>query len=100
MYPFVKPCCHISQPSLQDMVPAHNVVSVACVGANQQYRSLLLDVLETKESVKKSDIMHTAHSRNMQLSDHEYTRYMVKVVRELCISSGSAWHLKKDWGSN
>jgi hypothetical protein len=43
-----------------------------------------------KESVKKADVAGAATRADVPFSDAVYTR----VIKELCDSRGSAWHLK------
>ena len=66
-------------------------------GAGQRFRNLLLDMLQHHESVKRAEIMTTAKARNMELSEQDYTRHMLKNMKELCDSAGSNWHLKSGW---
>eukprot|EP00890_Picochlorum_soloecismus_P004652 jgi/Picsp_1/5188/NSC_02551-R1_dna-directed rna polymerase iii subunit rpc5 len=53
-------------------------------------RSVVLEVLESNEVVKRGDVMELASSRGVAVSDQMYSR----VMRELCCSKGSSWYMK------
>ena len=53
-------------------------------------RSVVLEVLESNEVVKRGDVMELASARGVAVSDQMYSR----VMRELCCSKGSSWFMK------
>ena len=53
-------------------------------------RSVVLEVLEANEIVKRGDVMELASARGVAVSDQMYSR----VMRELCCSKGSSWYMK------
>lgn len=66
-------------------------------GTSERYRNLLLDMLQHHETVKKAEIISTAKTRKIELSNSDYSNHMLKVMKELCESSGSNWSLKEGW---
>ena len=55
-----------------------------------QLRSLLIEVLQQKESFRKSEVQKLLKDRNVAIDDRTYAR----VVKEWCISKGNVWKLK------
>ena len=53
-------------------------------------RSIVVDTLEEKDLVKRSDIMDMANQRGVAVTDNMYSR----VMKELCISKGGSWFMK------
>jgi DNA-directed RNA polymerase-3 subunit RPC5 len=53
-------------------------------------RSVVLEVLESNEVVKRGDVMELASARGVAVTDQMYSR----VMRELCCSKGSSWFMK------
>ena len=53
-------------------------------------RSVVLELLQEKESLKKGDVLGAARGRGIDVSDAMYSR----VMKELCVSKGSTWTMK------
>ncbi|KAK9797751.1 hypothetical protein WJX73_006495 [Symbiochloris irregularis] len=70
------------------------VLQASSPGQNQEYRSLLLDLLASQPCVKKAEILAAARKRNIDMSDSDYARQMMKVIKDLCAPSGSNWALR------
>lgn len=58
--------------------------------AVDQLRSLLIEVLQQKESFRKSEVQKLLKDRNAAIDDRTYAR----IVKEWCISKGNVWKLK------
>ena len=58
--------------------------------AVDQLRSLLIEVLQQKESFRKSEVQKLLKDRNVAIDDRTYAR----IVKEWCISRGNVWKLK------
>lgn len=68
-----------------------------CAGQNQAYRTLLLDLLASHASVKKAEVLAAARKCNIAMSEGDYSRQMMKVIKDVCAPSGSNWSLKTGW---
>ena len=58
--------------------------------AVDQLRSLLIEVLQQKESFRKSEVQKLLKDRSVAIDDRTYAR----IVKEWCISKGNVWKLK------
>ena len=58
--------------------------------AVDQLRGLLIEVLQQKESFRKSEVQKLLKDRNVAIDDRTYAR----IVKEWCISKGNVWKLK------
>jgi len=53
-------------------------------------RSIIVDILQENEVIKRSDVMDKANELGVAVTDNMYSR----VMKELCISKGALWSMK------
>ena len=69
----------------------HHYVLVATGNTESDpLRELIIDLLQIKELVKRTDILKEAKAQGLDISDSLYS----KVVKELCQSRGGSWALR------
>ena len=53
-------------------------------------RSIIVDILQENEVIKRSDVMDKANELGVAVTDNMYSR----VMKELCTSKGALWSMK------
>jgi DNA-directed RNA polymerase-3 subunit RPC5 len=53
-------------------------------------RSIVVDILQENEVIKRSDVMDKANELGVAVTDNMYSR----VMKELCVSKGALWFMK------
>ena len=83
---------HDAVLSLGHLKSMHRVYVVTKTGDEKTdpLRKLVVELLEAKESFKRSEFNDLSRTNNMSFSESQYN----KVVKDICESRGNTWHIK------
>ncbi|KAG2449499.1 hypothetical protein HYH02_005643 [Chlamydomonas schloesseri] len=83
---------HDAVLSLGHIISMHRVYVVTKTGDEKTdpLRKLVVELLEAKESFKRSEFNDLSRTNNMTFTESQYN----KVVKDICESRGNTWHIK------